>query len=96
MTASSTLSVNNWRTRRCHPAPSAVRMATSFWRPVARVSRRLATLAHAISSTSRHRAEQHQHRAAHVADDLIEQRHHADGERAVALVFVANARRRSR
>ena len=27
-------------------------MATSFWRPVARVSRRLATFAQAISSTS--------------------------------------------
>ena len=49
---SSTLSVSSCRTRRCQPAPSAVRIATSFCRPVARVSSRLATLAQAMSSTS--------------------------------------------
>ena len=49
---SSRLSVSSWRTSRCQLAPSAVRTAISFCRPVARVSSRLATLAHAISSTS--------------------------------------------
>ena len=49
---SKTLSVSSCRTSRCHPAPSAVRIATSFCRPLARVSRRFATLAQAISSTS--------------------------------------------
>ncbi len=46
------LSVSNCRERRCHPAPNAVRMATSFSRAAARVSRRLATLAQAITKTS--------------------------------------------
>ncbi len=50
--ASRILSVSNCRTIRCQPAPRAVRMATSFSRPAARVSSRLATLAQAISSTS--------------------------------------------
>ena len=50
--ASRMLSVSSWRTRRVHPAPNAVRMATSFSRPAARVSSRLATLAQAINSTS--------------------------------------------
>ena len=49
---SNTLSVSNWRTMRPRPAPIAARMANSRLRPVARTSSRLATLAHAISSTS--------------------------------------------
>ena len=44
--------MSNCRTSRCQLAPSAVRTATSFCLPVARVSSRLATLAHAMSSTS--------------------------------------------
>ena len=51
-TPSSTLSVSSWRTSRFQLAPSAVLTAISFCRLVARVSNRLATLAHAISSTS--------------------------------------------
>ena len=50
--ASRMLSVSSWRASRCQPAPRAVRMATSFSRPAARASRRLATLAQAISRTS--------------------------------------------
>ena len=37
---------------RQRPAPIASRIAISFWRAVARASKRLATLAQAISSTS--------------------------------------------
>src|ERR1035441_9241931 len=44
--------VNNWRTMRPRLPPRAIRTATSRRRPVARVSIRLATLAHAISSTN--------------------------------------------
>ena len=51
-TESSTLSTRCSRTSRPRPAPSARRTAVSFWRDDARVSSRLATLAHAISSTS--------------------------------------------
>ena len=40
------------RIRRARPAPSAARRAISFWRKTARVSRRFATSAQAISSTS--------------------------------------------
>ncbi len=47
----STLSVSNCRMIRPRPAPTAARMAISRLRPVARASRRLATLAHAMSST---------------------------------------------
>src|SRR5713226_1978155 len=48
---SSMLSVRSWRTMRRRPAPSAVRMAISRRRATARASRRLATLAQAISRT---------------------------------------------
>ena len=50
--ASRTLSVRSWRTTRHRPAPSAARMASSRRRPPARISSRLATFAHATSSTS--------------------------------------------
>ena len=50
--ASSTLSVSSWRTTRPRAAPIAERTANSRWRPAARASSRLATFAHAISSTS--------------------------------------------
>ena len=52
ITASSTLSVSNWRTRRPRPAPRLSRSAISRSRTVARASIRLATLTTAISSTS--------------------------------------------
>ena len=68
-------------------------MATSFCRAVARVSRRLATFAQAMSSTSVDRPEQHQHGAADVPDDLVEQGHDVDRERAIPLVLVADPRR---
>src|SRR5438034_8852551 len=46
------LSVNNCRTRRPRPAPMDSRSAISLWRTEARASRRLATFAQAINSTS--------------------------------------------
>ena len=46
------LSVSNCRTRPPRVAPTAIRTAISRLRPKARDSRRLATLAHAINSTS--------------------------------------------
>ena len=49
---SSTLSVRSWRTIRPRPAPRLKRMASSFWRAVARAISRLATFAQATSSTS--------------------------------------------
>ena len=52
MRPSSAVSVRSWRTSRCQRAPSATRTAISFWRAVARVSNRFATLAHAMSRTS--------------------------------------------
>src|SRR5204862_94247 len=51
--ASSALSVRSWRTTRARPAPSAQRTAISRDRAAPRASRRFATLAQAISSTSR-------------------------------------------
>ena len=73
--ASRTLSVSNWRITGPRLAPMARRMEISFRRPVARASRRLATLAQAISSTSA--ADGHEHRAGlrnHRAGTLIEGR----------------------
>ncbi len=49
---STTLSVSSWRMSRDGPPPSAWRSAISRARAVARVSRRLATFAHAMSKTS--------------------------------------------
>ena len=49
--ASSTLSTSSCPTMRPRLAPRARRTAISFWRAVARAISRLATLAHAISST---------------------------------------------
>ena len=51
-TLSSVLSVNNWRIRRPRLAPNAARTAISCSRRMIRASARLATLAHAINSTS--------------------------------------------
>ena len=51
--AISTLSVSSWRTMRPRPAPSAERTAISRCRTVALDSSRFATLAHAISSSTR-------------------------------------------
>ena len=48
---SNILSVTSWRTSRCLPAPNAVRTAISVSRVDARTRSRLATLAHAMSST---------------------------------------------
>jgi len=45
------LSVSNWRASRARLAPRAARIAISRCLAVARTSRRLATLAHAINST---------------------------------------------
>jgi hypothetical protein len=50
--ASNRDSVNPWRSRRNRPAPSETRNAISRWRAAPRVSSRLATLVHAISSSS--------------------------------------------
>ena len=47
-----TLSVSSCRTTRHESAPSATRTAISFWRTAARASSRLATFAHAMSSTN--------------------------------------------
>ena len=49
MPVSARLSVNNWPSSRRLPAPRAQRTAISRWRPSARASSRLATLAQAIS-----------------------------------------------
>ena len=49
---SSALSVSICRTRRRRRAPSAARMASSFFRSALRARSRLATLAHAMSSTN--------------------------------------------
>ncbi len=51
-TDNSTPSASSRRRRCARPAPSAKRMATSRRRPMARINNRLATLAHAISSTN--------------------------------------------
>ena len=67
-----------------------MRIATSFCRAAARVSSRLATFAQAISRHQGYRSEQHQHRAADVAYDLILQSNDVDGKGAIALVLVAN------
>ena len=67
-----------------------MRTAISFCRPVARVSSRFATLAHAISSTSATDPSSDQDREPDVADDGLDERDDVDGERAVALVLVAN------
>ena len=48
---SSRLSTMSCRTMRLRPAPSANRIAISFSRPIARASKRLATLAQAIRRT---------------------------------------------
>ena len=45
------LSVNSCCASRLRVAPNATRRAVSFWRVTARVSRRLAMLAEAITST---------------------------------------------
>ena len=52
MSATMTLSVSSWRTMRQRSAPSATRTAISFERAVARARSRLATFAHAMSSTN--------------------------------------------
>ena len=49
--ASTRLSVINWRTRRSRPAPMAVLTASSLWRANPRASSRFARFAQAISST---------------------------------------------
>ena len=49
---STVLSVSSWRTSRPRPAPSAVRIATSFRRAAPRMRSRFATFAHAMSSTN--------------------------------------------
>ena len=49
---STTPSVSIWRMSRPRPAPSVVRIASSRYRPVARMRSRFATLAQAISSTT--------------------------------------------
>ena len=85
------LSVSNCRARRCQPAPSAVRMATSFSRPAARASRRLATLAQAINRTSATEPSSTSKSAAHVADHLLLQADDIHAEAGVALVFAADA-----
>ena len=51
-----------------------VRIDSSFWRPAARASSSVATFAQAISSTKRDRAEQHEQRRLHVADERVAQR----------------------
>ena len=65
--------MSSWRTMRPRPAPRAERMANSRWRPVARTSRRLATLAQAISNTSPQAPSQHEQRRARFADNRIAQ-----------------------
>jgi len=50
--ASAKLSVSNCRINRKRPAPNAIRTANSLRRSAPRASNRLATFAHAISSTS--------------------------------------------
>src|SRR5687768_881054 len=52
ITDNTMLSVSTWLMMRPRDPPSAARMAISRLRPVARTSRRLATFAHAISSTN--------------------------------------------
>ena len=51
-TASNPLSVITWRMSRSRPAPKALRIENSRCRAAARASRRLATLAQAIASTT--------------------------------------------
>ena len=51
-TATRMLSVNSWRIMSARRAPRAIQTAISRRRPVARTSRRLATLAQAIRSTT--------------------------------------------
>ena len=46
------LSVTIWRINRLRPAPSAARMAISFWRVTVRASRRFERLAQTISITT--------------------------------------------
>ena len=48
---STTLSVSSWRTTRARAAPSARRMAISFWRRVKRARSRFATFVQAMRST---------------------------------------------
>ena len=71
---SSKLSVSSWRSRRIRDAPSALRIATSLCRAMARESSRFATLAQAISSTSPTAAQHHQQRGARIAHHIVAQR----------------------
>ena len=95
-TPSSRLSARSCRNSRPRPAPSAARTAISCRRPVARASSRLATLTHAISSTSVTARNQHQQRRLHVADELLPERHQQDALVLVRLLDTpAPGRRRS-
>src|ERR1700693_3997651 len=83
-TASSRLSVKSWRMRLARVAPMAVRTAISRWRPSARESRRLATLAHAMSSTNP-TAEENPQRRTDARDQLVAQIADAHGGAGVCI-----------
>ena len=71
---SMTLSSSSSRAIRPVPAPSAARIASSCWRDSARTSSRLATFAHAMSSTIPIvPISTHEH-GAHVADEVVLER----------------------
>ena len=87
MSASSTLSISSCRTMRQRVAPIDTRTAISRERCAERASRRLATLAQAISSTNADRAHQRQeHRPDGAAVEALVERLHL---RAATSLFVS-------
>ena len=79
-------SVSSWRTIRKRLAPSATRTASSRRRASPRASSRLATLAHAISSTRPTAPTQHEQHRPRRSEQLVAQRPHVDAE--IALVVL--------
>ena len=73
---------------RARLAPRAARTAISCWRASARDSSRFATFAHAISSTKPTAPMSTTSERRDVADDLLLQRHDAEGQPAVRRIDV--------
>jgi len=94
---SSTLSVSNWRATRSRPAPSATRTAISRCRAAARREQEVGDVRAGDEQDKRDRAQQHEQRPLHVADDLLVQADQGQNTLALALALAlaAPSRRRS-
>ena len=96
LTARTSPSARNWRRSRPRPAPSAVRIATSRERALARASRRLATFTQAIPKHEAHGREQHQERRPGAADEAFGQGHEPHAPSLVLLRIGAGERQLDR